>query len=101
MKTKQQPEMFEQNSSKIVCTDSTHRANQHVFSLITIFVPDEFNKGYPIDHLVSSREDKLTIKPMFEEIKKRYSKNVEKKVVMGDDDNTSWNAFKTFNAFFV
>ena len=68
MKTKQKPEMFEQNSSKIVCTDSTHRANQYVFSLITIFVPDEFNKGYPIDHLVSSREDKLTIKPMFEEI---------------------------------
>ena len=37
--------MFEQNASKIVCIDSTHRTNQYAFSLITILVPDEFNKG--------------------------------------------------------
>ena len=91
--------MFEQKASKIVCIDSTHRTNQYAFSLITILVPDEFNKGYPVGHLLSNREDESTIKPFLEEIKKRCSKDIEINVVMSDDDNASWNAFTTvFNA---
>ena len=91
--------MFEQNASKIVCIDSIHRTNQYAFSLITILVPDEFNKGYPVGHLLSNREDESTIKPFLEEIKKRCSKDIEINVVMSDDDNASRSAFKTvFNA---
>ena len=91
--------MFEQNASKIVCIDSTHRTNQYAFSLITILVPDEFNKGYLVRHLLSNREDESTIKPFLEEIKKRCSKDIEINVVMSDDDNASWNVYETvFNA---
>ena len=52
IQTKQQLDMFEQNTSKIVCIDSTHRTKQNAFSLITILVPDVFNKGYPVGHLL-------------------------------------------------
>ena len=74
IQTKQQLDIFEQNSSKVVCIGSAYRPNQYALSSITILVPDEFNKGYPVGHLLSSREDESTIKPFLEEIKRDAAK---------------------------
>ena len=57
-------------------------------------VPDKFNKGYPIVHLISNRGDELVLIPFFQAIKERCSNpNLEINVVMTDVDNFGWNAF--------
>ena len=50
--TKQQLEMFKKHASKIVCVDSTYNTNRYSFPLVTLLVPDEFNKGYPVAFLM-------------------------------------------------
>ena len=52
--TKQQEVMLKKNSDKIICLDSTHSTNQYKFKLITLLVPEEFCKGYPVAHLISN-----------------------------------------------
>ena len=52
--TKEQEVMLKKNASKIVCLDSTHETNQYKFKLVTVLVPDEFGKGYPVAHLITN-----------------------------------------------
>ena len=70
IQTKQQLNMFQKNALKIVCPDSTHSTNKYEFKLITLVVPDEYSKGYPVAHLISNREDELILYYFFEEIKR-------------------------------
>ena len=97
IQTRQQLNMFKKNASKIVCMDSTHQTNQYQFPLTTLLVPDEFNKGYPVAHLISNHTDELTLRSFLQEIKNRCGKDIKVNVVMTDDDNADWNAF--FNVF--
>ena len=92
--TKEQLKMFERQAHKIVCIDATHKTNQYKFPLINLVVPDEFNKGYPVAHLICNREDELVLVPSFQAIKKRcFNPNLEVNAVMTDDDNSGRNAF--------
>lgn len=86
--------MMQKHGPKIICVDSTHKTNQYDFPLINFIVPDEFNKGYPVAHLISNKADELTQRPFLEEIKKRCAPDFKPNVIMTDDDNTSYNAFK-------
>ena len=53
IQTKEQLDMLKKQSrSKIICLDSTHCTNRYNFKLITMVVPDEFGKGYPVAHFV-------------------------------------------------
>eukprot|EP00794_Sanderia_malayensis_P000773 gene773-65_t len=71
MQTKEQLAVFEKHVSKIVCVDSTHCTNKYDCKLVTLMVPDELNKGYPVAHLISIHEDEETLHYFFEAIKKR------------------------------
>ena len=93
IQTKQQLEMMQKHASKIICIDSTHRTNQYHFPLVNLVVPDEFNKGYPVGHLISNHADELVLTPFFEEIKARCKDGFKINAVMTDDDNSGWNAF--------
>eukprot|EP00794_Sanderia_malayensis_P020831 gene20831-22875_t len=95
MQTKEQLAMFEKHASKIVCLDSTHCTNKYDFKLVTLVVPDELNKGYPVAHLISNHEDEETLHYFFEAIKKRCSSDIKVNAVMTDDDNTGWKAFSS------
>ena len=53
--TKQQLHMYEQFGGRILCMDSTHSTKSYSFKLITLMVPDEFRKGYPIAFCISNR----------------------------------------------
>ena len=53
--TKEQLEMFEKKTQEILCIHATHETNQCKFPLINLVVSDEFNKGYPVAHLISGR----------------------------------------------
>ena len=86
--------MFEKQVHKVECIDATPKTNQYKFLLINTVVPDKFNKGYPVVHLISNREDELVLIPFFQAIKERCSNpNLEINVVMTDVDNFGWNAF--------
>ena len=43
--TESQLEMFNKQSHKIICIDSTYKTNQYMFSLINLVVADEFGKA--------------------------------------------------------
>ena len=51
IQTKAQHEMFVKHSSLITCIDATHGTNQYGFPLISLVVPDDFGKRYPVGHL--------------------------------------------------
>ena len=53
--TKQQLHMYEQFGGRILCMDSTYSTKSYSFKLITLMVPDEFRKGYPIAFCISNR----------------------------------------------
>ena len=92
--TKEQAEMLKKHSSKILCVDGTHGTNQYAFNLITVLVPDEFGKGYPVAHLISNRQDESVMKFFFEAIKNVVG-DISINALMTDDDNTGWNAVKS------
>ena len=94
IQTKEQLNMFQRNALKIVCLDSTHSTNKYEFKLITLVVPDEYSKGYPVAHLISNREDELTLYYFFEAIKGHCDNVLKINAVMTDDDNTGWAAFR-------
>ena len=73
LQTKEQLKMFEKQAHKIVCIDATHKTNHYKFPLINLVVPDEFNKAYPVAHLICNREDELVLIPFFQAIKERCS----------------------------
>lgn len=74
-KTKEKLKMFETQAHKIVCIDGTHKTNQCKFLLINLVFPDEFNKGYPVAHLICNRQDELVLIPFFQAIIKERSSN--------------------------
>ena len=78
--------MLKQNASKIVCVDATHDTTQYGFKLITLLVPDEFGKGYPVAHLISNRENEDVMKLFFEAVKERVG-NLDVNAFISDDDN--------------
>ena len=45
IQTEWQKELYEQYSSSILCTDSTHGTNAYQFKVITCIVSDDFGKG--------------------------------------------------------
>ena len=92
--TREQLKMFEKQAHKIVCIDATYKTNQYKFPLINLVVPDEFNEGYAVAHLICNREDELVLIPFFQAIKERcFKPNFEINALMTDDDNSGWNAF--------
>ena len=94
IQSKQQLDMFIKHASKIVCIDGTHDTNQYAFPLVTLMVPDEFGKGYPVAHLISNHSDELVLRPFFEVIKSKCPPEMTINALMTDYDNSGWNAFR-------
>ena len=94
IQTKEQHEMFIKRLSKIICIDATDVTNQYGFPLITLVVPDDFNKGYPVVHLISNRSSEEVLNPFLEAIKEKCDRNFEINALMTDDVNSGWNAVK-------
>ena len=67
--TKKQLKMCQNQAHKIVCIDAMLKTNQYKFPLINLVVPDEFNKGYTVAHLICNREDELVLIPFIQVIK--------------------------------
>ena len=90
--TKQQEDRLKENAFKIVCVDSTHEITMYKFKLVTLLVPDEFRRGYPVAYLITSCEDTTVLTAWFTAIKKRVG-DITINALMTDDDNAGWNAF--------
>ena len=93
IQTKEQLNMFKENACKIVCLDSTHGTNQYKFKLITLVVQDEFDRGYPVGHLISTGEGVRNLYYFFDAIKQRCGDDLYVNALMTDDDNAEWSAF--------
>ena len=91
LQTKEQLKMMD--GREIVCIDATHGTNQYGYSLLNLLVPDEFGRGYPVGHLISSCQDETTLTFFFKEIQKR-SPDLKVTVMMTDDDYAAPNAVK-------
>ena len=59
--TKQQLDLHKKFAGRILYMDFTHNTNIYSFKLITLMVPDEFRKGYPVAFCISNREDELAM----------------------------------------
>ncbi|XP_061184435.1 uncharacterized protein LOC133192444 [Saccostrea echinata] len=53
--TKEQLNMYKLFASRILCMDSILKTNSYSFKLLTLMVPDEFLKGYPVAFCISER----------------------------------------------
>ena len=84
--TKEQQEVFEKFSSKIVCVDCTFGTNQYDFNVIIVMVP--------VAHLISNRQDELTLYYFFQVMNERCKDDIIINAVMTDDDDSGWNAFR-------
>ena len=83
--TKTQMEMYKKMGSTILCIDSTHNTNQYKFKLVTVMVPDEVRRGYPVGYCIASHERRTAVQLFLEKLKER-APNTEIKVLMSDDD---------------
>ena len=94
IQTKEQLDMLQKQSrSKIICLDSTHCTNKYNFKLITMVVPDEFGKGYPVGHLISNKENEAMLHTFFDAIEQKCGVDFYVNALMTDDDNAEWSAF--------
>ena len=86
--------MFEKHAYEIACIDAALETNQHKFQLINLAIADEFNKGYPVIHLIYKRKDEVVLAPFFQAMKKHYSNPKFKvNVVVTDDDHSGYSTF--------
>ncbi|XP_062596991.1 uncharacterized protein LOC134258447 isoform X1 [Saccostrea cucullata] len=92
--TKQQLEIYQKFANRILCMDSTHKTNSYSFKLITLLVPDQFRKGYPVAFCISNREDETAIALFLNSVKSR-SPETQVNILMTDDDNAGWNAARS------
>src|SRR6266536_4493465 len=91
IQTREQRDCMKTFASKIVCVDCTHCTNQYGYQLLNLVVPDEFGKGYPVAHFVSSRMDEQVLYFFFSALKEKCPDLVIN-AVMTDDDYAAWNA---------
>ncbi|XP_048735607.2 uncharacterized protein LOC125651055 [Ostrea edulis] len=91
--TKQQLDMYEKHAPIILCMDSTHKTNLYSFKLITLLVPDEFRRGYPVAFCISNKENEQAISVFLNAVKSK-SPQTKVNILMTDDDNAGWNAAK-------
>ena len=94
IQTKEQHEMLVKHSSKLICIDATNGTNQYGFPLISLVVPHDFGKGYPVGHLISNQTSEEVLALFLEAIKEKCTENLDINALMMDDDNSRWNAFK-------
>ena len=73
---------------------STDSTNSYSFKLITLMVPDEFRKGYPIAFCISIREDETAIYLFLSAVKKQFP-DTKVSIIMTADDNAGWNAARS------
>ena len=89
--TKEQSDIYKRYASQIICFDSTHKTNQYSFKLITLLVPDEFRKGYPVAFCISNKESETVIKVFLKSVND-VCPDAKVHVIMTDDDNAGWSA---------
>ena len=89
--TQQQLQMYQEHAGNILCMNSTHNTNVYSFLLITLLVPDEYDKGYPIAFCISNREDEEIIQLFLNSVKAK-SPQTKINILMTDDDSSGYNA---------
>ena len=100
--TKEQAEIFNKFSNVILCMDSTHQTNAYKFKLITLMVPDEFRRGYPVAFCISNKETAPILTLFLQRIKERCP-NAKVNTLMTDDDlagiSAATNVFGNVNHY--
>lgn len=48
--------------------DSTHETNSYDFSLVNVFVVDEFGEGFPVAWFIFNREDRAVLTGFLQKI---------------------------------
>ena len=91
IQTREQRDCLKAFATKIVCVDCTHCTNQYGYQLMNLVVQDEFGKGYPVAHFISSRMDEKVLHYFFAALKEKCPELVIN-AVMTDDDYAPWNA---------
>ena len=92
--TNEQARIFSTFSDRILCMDSTHKTNEYRFKLITLMVPDEFRKGYPVAFCISTTETTTALEIFLQTVKQRCP-DAHPKILMTDDDCAGIQAAKS------
>ncbi|XP_034241085.1 uncharacterized protein LOC117645185 [Thrips palmi] len=91
IQTKEQAELFKQGCSKAMLVDDTHGTTQYDLKLLTVMVPDQNNRCWPVAHLITSHMDKNTLQYFFKAMKEK-NPDADINVVVTDDDPALINA---------
>ena len=92
--TNQQLTMYKKFANRIVCMDSTHNTNQYGFKLITLLVPDEFRRGYPVAFCLTNKESEDAVTFFLNKVRSS-APEVKVSLFVTDDDNAGWNAIRS------
>ncbi|KAK3925046.1 Zinc finger protein 541 [Frankliniella fusca] len=83
--TKQQEELLKKGCSKILLIDETHGTNQYEnYQLLTVMVPDDNNRCWPVAHLITSCSEATYVQFFFLSIKARCP-DLDINCIMTDD----------------
>jgi hypothetical protein len=93
IQTKAQEDLLKQGSSKAVLVDETHNTTQYDLKLLTVMVPDQNNRCWPVAHLISSRSDAVTLQYFFIALKNRCP-DLNISCVLTDDDPALINSME-------
>jgi len=77
---------------KTICFDGTHGTNPNDFILHTLLVTDLDSEGYPVDFLLTNRNDEVVISVLLEKIKARLG-TVSPKTIMSDMQSSYFNSW--------
>ncbi|CAL4078084.1 unnamed protein product [Meganyctiphanes norvegica] len=99
IQTKEQRDILQKSDARVLCVDTTHCRKPYEFDLISIIIPDEYGKGYPVAYFVTNYRDEITLRYLFSSLKQHFS-GLAIDVVITDDSLRGLNSYKAFSVGF-
>lgn len=94
IQTPEQQRIFAHKAGEILSINVAYGTNRYDYPLLTITVPDEYHRGYPVAHFVSNLMDVNSLICFFLALKQRNS-NVEVTCIITNDDPVLYEATET------
>ena len=82
---------------RFVSIDATHSTTQYGFKLITLMVKDESERGVPVAHCISAKEDTNALHVFFKTLREKYGQIIVDYVLT--DDAKQVSTVKVINIF--
>ncbi|XP_052126912.1 uncharacterized protein LOC113202560 [Frankliniella occidentalis] len=94
IQSEEQLNMMKEGCKTMLMMDDTHGLTQYGFKLLNLVVKDQFNLGYPVMHVISSRIDEPTLQFVFKALRDRWP-DISINCCITDDDPALINSLNS------